>query len=229
MSTPFSRSTRIDRRVDRAAVEHHRPGQLNVFWIRIRVGERHVKRRAGRLAPHPVSINRRTVRGVVLVDRAANDLTRVPLGVEQRRVRDDDVAPNALDLLRIPQRERVVVADRHEHAVRLDRVQHVGGDVSRRAMVRARRGAPVRRQRHERQRHRRRRQHPTSTGRLARERSALLLSLVRSRRARRATPRRRRDRAPPTRPTPRSSRGRSSPGRGPRDLAATPDPASCRA
>ena len=33
--------SRIDRRVDRAAVEHHRPGKLNVFRIRVRVGERH--------------------------------------------------------------------------------------------------------------------------------------------------------------------------------------------
>ena len=112
-----------------------------------------------RLDPVLVAVDRGTLRGVVVVDRPTNELSHIPVGVEQRRVRDDDVASNAFDLLRVPERKRVVVADGDEHTVRLDGVEHVGRDVARRLVSRPRRGAGVAEQRNEReQRHGRREQ-----------------------------------------------------------------------
>ena len=67
-----------------------------------------------------------------------------------------DVPANAFDLLRVPKREGVVVADGDEHAVRLDGVQQVRGEVARVAVAGARRPVPVREQRDEREREHRR-------------------------------------------------------------------------
>ena len=131
-----------DRRLDAVLAEHHRAVEHRVRGDRVGLVHRHLQRRARWLRPLPAAVDLRRirrVRRVVLVHRAAEDLPRVPVGVEQRRVRDDDVLADALDFLRVPERERVVVADGDEHAVRLDGVQQVVREVARvRVAARAR-------------------------------------------------------------------------------------------
>ena len=71
------------------------------------------------------------------------DLPQIPVGVGERQIDDRHVLSNALDLLRVPEREGVVVAGGDEDAVRLDRLQQVIGEVARQRLALSRCGQPV--------------------------------------------------------------------------------------
>ena len=74
----------------------------------------------------------------------------MPIGVEERQDRDGDILPDAFDLLRVPEWERIVVAIGHEHAVRLDGVEEIVRERDGRVVAPTLSVMPVRDERHER-------------------------------------------------------------------------------
>ena len=63
--------------------------------------------------------------------RIVTQLFDVPIGIAQGEIHDGDIAPDPLDLLQIPQRERIVVTVREDDPVWLDGLQQVVGEIPR--------------------------------------------------------------------------------------------------
>ena len=90
---------------------------------------------AGGLGPLPATVDRGRFRAVESRDRTVLNLPQIPVGVGEREVDDRHVLTNALDLLRVPKRECVVVARRHQHAIGFDRLQQVVGEIAREGLA----------------------------------------------------------------------------------------------
>ena len=93
-------------------------------------------------------------RAVIEMDRHLGlfvaQLADVPVRVEQRQIHDPDVLAEALDLLDVPERERVVVTVREHERVRLQGREHVVGVVARDVVAAAVVRVPVIREQQER-------------------------------------------------------------------------------
>ena len=99
-------------------------------------------------------------------------LLQIPIEIRERQVDERDVLANPLDLLEIPDREGVIVAEREEHAVWLDRLYQVVREVARERGVgglAARRGAEVQSERQHGDQRRDCQQHTRSSAREPRE------------------------------------------------------------
>ena len=146
-------------------LEHHRLIDLPIGGNRVRFVERHPQRWRRGLLPLAAPVYIGSLRRVVVEDRTPDDLPRVPVGVQQRRIRDDHVLANPFDLLRIPEREGVVVADGDEHTIRLDGIQQIVGEVACVRLATARRTAKVCEERHDAEKKDRRRLEQVITSR----------------------------------------------------------------
>ena len=149
---------RIDRRADRPALEVHRHGRSGCTAA----PSPPARSSCGSAAPVGFGQVRAAIDGgtlcrVVLEHRAADDLARVPVGVEQRRVRDDDVR-------RMPSTSCAYQSGKVSLSPTVTSMPYGSTELSRsRAKSRgvglagARRGGPVGEQRNEREREHRRR------------------------------------------------------------------------